>query len=630
MQVWSNLRDNLKLHWKSWLLFIVVFLVYFLSIFRNEFVWDDLGFIFEWPETHTLSWNNFESYWKGVVPEGQGGVYRPIRSIFYAVSYWLWKGQPLGYHFQAAIVQGLASVVVYLLSKKLLQNSQVAYLAGWIFGLHPIHAEAVTWVTASFDTIGFLFLLLSVYWYLSFSESNSKVAYVLSLLLATIAYFTNEMTLVLPGLLALNHIYTQFRKNKKVVWNRWFTEILRLAPFGVMVLIYCYIRFGVLEIFSREGQYLFNSPAITGMVMAVGLVKYLGLLVIPINLMINHQLLPGINGLFYHDFFYGNVGYVPSISNTTIMLHVALLATLGYLAYRLKRKIPLVGWFLGWFVLSLLAVLQIFPQSIIFAERYLYIASVGFSILLSSLIYRFFQNHLIRKIVISVLLLSYSFVLVTYNLVWSDGFTFWKYQAQVAPPSALIYSDLGREYAVKQDLDNAQYWLEKAFEVNPRNVLAISNLGAVYALQEDFEKALEMQQLALDIRPSYASAILNQASAYYDLQNYEKAAELYQQFLTFDSDNIEALSKLAKCFHELFVYNQAEKWYLKALELEPYNIDVINNLGNLYLNWGKYQASLEQFTYLKELAPDSLDIDKKLDEVAHLAELHQRNSELEY
>src|SRR6266700_4767170 len=132
-------------------IFLLCFLVY-LPIASHQFVFDDNTFFVTWQTPKSFS--NLPSFFQGDVPTGHVGVYRPVRTLLYAIDYALWGGNPLGYYLQAILLNAVIALLIYGISLKLTKNIITAFAVGMLFGLQPVHTEAITFATASMDTFG--------------------------------------------------------------------------------------------------------------------------------------------------------------------------------------------------------------------------------------------------------------------------------------------------------------------------------------------------------------------------------------------------------------------------------------------------------------------------------------------
>ena len=127
-------------------------------------------------------------------------IYRPLRTLSFAVDYAFYGLNPTGYHVTNLVLHILASIIFYFLVLSLFSLSAVAFLGGLIFAVHPVHVEAVSWISGRQDLIGFLFLELSLLCYIYYRKKDySKRYLVFSLIFSFLAYLGKETMLPLPG-----------------------------------------------------------------------------------------------------------------------------------------------------------------------------------------------------------------------------------------------------------------------------------------------------------------------------------------------------------------------------------------------------------------------------------------------
>src|SRR4030042_3171680 len=86
-------RANLKLSLICILIAVFIGILYFNSL-RNQFTnWDD-SMIYANPQVRSLGWDNIRSIFAFV----KGSTYQPVRVLSYAMDYYFWKLDPVGYH----------------------------------------------------------------------------------------------------------------------------------------------------------------------------------------------------------------------------------------------------------------------------------------------------------------------------------------------------------------------------------------------------------------------------------------------------------------------------------------------------------------------------------------------------
>jgi len=133
------------------LVFLAAFALY-LPTARFTFVQDDRLIIEHNPTAHSLGMavRGFgEPYWP---PPNQGGLYRPLTILSYAVDWQLGGGRAWLFHIMNAAWGGLAALLVVLLVVPWL-GEPAAIGVGLVFALHPVHVEAVAGIVGRADLL---------------------------------------------------------------------------------------------------------------------------------------------------------------------------------------------------------------------------------------------------------------------------------------------------------------------------------------------------------------------------------------------------------------------------------------------------------------------------------------------
>src|SRR5689334_11696653 len=124
----------------------LTFLVYADSM-RYEFTYDDRGQIME--NEDLTAWRHAghaftkHVWWRSQHPDEKGTYYRPLFNLYFLANYQLFHLNPMGWHLLLIIWHMLATLLVYLLARRLLKDEVTALVAALLFGLHPVHIEAV-------------------------------------------------------------------------------------------------------------------------------------------------------------------------------------------------------------------------------------------------------------------------------------------------------------------------------------------------------------------------------------------------------------------------------------------------------------------------------------------------------
>jgi hypothetical protein len=260
----------------------------YINIFANGFAWDDKDTVLNWEEKR--EWSSIPRFILGETPPTHLGNYRPFRNILYIVDDKIWGTHPFGYHLQSLSIEIIVSLLILWITRRISKDPYLPFFTALLFALHPIHVEAVTWITSSMDMFGVAFMFVSLYFYIRSRERTyyPNGFYVGSVLFAWLAFNTNEVTLTLPGLILLFDFF--FLAEKRHVFFR----LARIIPFAIVEASYLAMRMFIAQAGARSG-YLFNHPGIELLVMLKAFARYIQVLTLPIGLTINHELGERIN-----------------------------------------------------------------------------------------------------------------------------------------------------------------------------------------------------------------------------------------------------------------------------------------------------------------------------------------------
>lgn len=481
-------RDNL-LYIAS---LIIVTSVVFGNIFGNEFVWDDQFFITDWQAIR--SWSSLPDVLAGALPPQFSGAFRPGLILLYLIYYQVFGTNPLGWHIQSVAVHVTNTLLVYFILKLLMRKNAgpFPFFGGVIFGVHPIHTEAVTYIAASINTVGVLFFLAAFLSYV-------KRRYVFALLLAIAAFFTYEFTLTLPVILLLYH----WCMEKKKITDK--KSIMSVLPFFAGVGGYVIARSFAIHTLSR-GTYLLGSFYLTMLAMSKVFLAYIGLLVMPLFQSVNHTLPGGIVSGYYIDLKEAAVRN-QSILDPETLAAIVMIGIIGVIGWKVRKKIPLASFGIGWFFITLLPASNIIPVQELMAERYLYIPSFGFLLaFLGCIRYGItLENNRIAKRMLVVggvaLIFLYSVLTIARNAVWATPITLWEDTVKKSPTGEIAYYNLGNAYREKGEFDKAIDAYRRAIANKPKSMGSFINMGTIYMERGEYPQALASFQSALAIDP---------------------------------------------------------------------------------------------------------------------------------
>ncbi len=599
---------------------ITAFAVYSNTLL-NDFVYDDSAQVENnpWirdirylPDMFTSSVWSFES---GPVTSN---YYRPLMNVIFMISYHLFGLKPWGFHLVNILFHVANSVLVFIISASLslkAVNSQkleisravpseavkshiaddslfasynslfFPFITALFFAVHPLHVEAVAWVSALPELSFSLFCLLSLYFYIR-GDSGFDRRYMFSVLFFFVAVFCKETALTLPALLIAYDL--TFRKDRRFpeLWKRY-------IPYVVIAGIYMAIRIYALGGFAPAKRYT-NLSAFEYIINIFPLfAQYVEKLFLPINL---------------------NAFYVfhPVTSTLEPKFIIGLTVTAVFIAFAWvsRRKSPVA--FFSTFVLALPLVPVLYIPNLgenAFTERYAYLPSFGF--LLAAVLFldwlRKKRPGLSLVIILAAAFItgSYSFQTVTRNAVWRNPLVFFTDMAKKSPESAMAQSSLGLVLFQQDRAEEAIAHYMEAIRLDPSYAGSYNNLGVIYMDRGQMGKAVQMFQKSLLISPDNAEALTNLGLAYRKMGLHEKAIEQYEKATKLRPNFVGAYNNLGLAYAESGRIDKAINEYMTALKLNPEFAEAHGNLGAAYAKKGLTDLALREFGIMTALDPEN-------------------------
>ncbi len=342
----------------------------------NKFTYDDRYIVEVNPLMRDHTWARLfaSSYW----PRDWGGDgYRPLTILAFKIEYVIGHGSPVVFHAVNILLAALASVLVFLLARRMLPV-WAAWIAAALFAVHPVHVEAVANVVGQSELLVACALLVATSLYLRDRLRGplrpATAAQVFALY--AVACFAKEHGIVLPGILAAAELFlipdeTPLGERVRRLRPIYLTFVLIAVIFvGVRAQVLADHSFGGFQPFTP-----FSSLHISTrdrILTAIGVVpQWVRLLYFPAHLSSEYGPpdLPIAQGW--------SVVQVPGL---------LLLAGVLLLAVVLRKRQPVISFGIAFICVTLLPSSNfVLPAGILLAERTLFLPSVGAMLVLGAL-----------------------------------------------------------------------------------------------------------------------------------------------------------------------------------------------------------------------------------------------------
>lgn len=613
----------------------VVILAYAGSV-GNGFIWDDNFQIVSNPYVHSnqpLSKLFFSDVW-GYMQGGEAGLsnyYRPLQILSYRWTAEIAGLKPAAFHLVSLILNALACIAAYGVFWQWTKHFRLALSAAVIFSVHPMHSEAVLWI-ASLPELGCaLFYFLAFSFFLCLQQDSTTqvlprkkarqmtarratqmrsrgVWLATSCICLLVALFWKEMALTFP---AVVFAYCWFNVADNVErragaaptpkWNqRLWRSVRSSLPFWGVVGIYAAIRVAVLGYFSRVQNPWPLSPFQSALNVATLAGEYCLRLAVPTKLNAYHVFHP-----------------VRSMLDPRVIGAAILLISMAALIFVGSRRAPVPAFALSWILLTLAPVLSL--QSVglnVFAERYLYIPSLGFALLLAwagaQSLKKFEPATRRYGAIIILALLSTAAIAEIRQRVpdWRDEHTFYARTVATSPDAAQMRIFLGTVLRNDGDIDGAQHQYEEALRdalsQQTKAQVASAYLGLAFVAwrHQHYDQALEFVDRGLTYANLHGLSVekgilLLQVGR---LDEAQQVLEGVSRSFPYDQAALNGLGLVHLAKHEP---TKAIQYFSQSVEFNPLFAQGYYNLGKAYLEIGRTDEALPAFERATELQPSS-------------------------
>ena len=572
----------------------------YLNTLRNGFVSDDGMQVLDNP--YIRSFHHWAKIFTTPVSSYVGvetpKYYRPLMNVGYLLCYQVFGPHAFGFHLVNIVLHVLVVGAVFLLTKRMYQDRNLALMAAVLFAIHPIHIEAVAWIAAVPDLQLSLFYLLTFWLFLAVARPGGRFSYLAQLAMAgsfVLALLSKEQAVTLPLLATVyEHFYRADRAETRPA-----QKVLRYAVLWLLTVLYLLFRVRVLGALS-SGWGNYGLTWYQAFVSAIALVgQYLWKVLWPVDLRVFCPFHPS-GGLF----------------DPAVVGGVAALAVSCALFFFLWRRARSLSFGLLWILVPLVPVLNArWMPSVVFAERYLYLPSVGFCWLLGWGFLGLWARASARGAVWSralatafVLLVALcSFRIVTRNRDWKNDLTLYTNTLAACPDAFYVREFLGTTYWEMGDAESAEREWHEALKMAPQDPYTLGDLGMVCLKNQQYPEAVDFLKKSLEFDPNNAASHLYLGVAYMDTHSLELAEPELRTAVSLFPLNSNARNALGKLYLGEGRTVEAEEQFRRSVEIEP-NVRGYGGLGLIHWQRGDVKLAEQEWREALRLAPNDSSI----------------------
>jgi len=470
---------------------------------RNGFVWDDHEQVVmnatlrpDTPLLRLAGTNHWGLARAGV--QEQINYYRPLQMVTYRLTAEVFGFDARAFHAVNFGFHVLAVLLVFALFYKLTGRMTLAFAGSALFAVHPIHTEAVDWIAALPDIgctvcflLAFLFLVLAQGRGSQTPPDEPPRSFPVFFLPASCAAFAvallwKETAIVFPLIVMA---YVLCLGEPAAAIRRAGSALKRSVPYWCILGLYFLMRLRVLGfVVTRQRNWILSRFEL-GLTTLNLISAYCWKLIAPIHLNAYYVFVP--------------VRTLQNPRALTAILFLILAAVA--IVYELRRA-PLASFAALWVFITLIPALNVYAVGRnVFAERYLYLPSVGFCFLIALMAARVGDALPVRfrlfavAVVLAAVLLLFTTQTFARNPVWKDDATLFTRTLESSPNAPFVQNMVAAvqpNNAIGQDSAVSHYLRAISLAENeaPPNRLEMAiageGLASIYAARGEFEQAL--------------------------------------------------------------------------------------------------------------------------------------------
>lgn len=486
----------------------LVVAVFLPSVLHDFFLIDDTKLLLNNATAHGLTWLHLWQAFTTYDPE----LYIPLTLLSFQLEWSLVGANPAVYHGTNIVLHTGSTVLVLLWVRRLSNSVLVAVVCGVLYGLHPIQAEAVLWISGRKDVLAGLFCHASILTYLVHKEQRNRTWLYVSLVCFACSLLSKVSAVMLPVGLVLIDYYQTGPTGMRMLRDK--TVYFALA--ALFLLIGFVGKIGVFSVYSV-------GLLATGLLATLSVWQYLWLFIHPVSL----------------AKIYPYTGEVSSV-NPLMLGSAALLLLMLLLVLSTKWRARSIFFGALFFLFMLLPALGsqqrlLWDGWVLAVDRFVYIASVGVFFMAGAAVRELHQRYPRYRVLTlsgcTVLLMAYASITVVRVYLWRSP-VFVIHETLVKYPSAYVGDRiLARYYSDQGDYRRATLLLEMLIDRVPKDDASRAYLAALYQAQGQPAKALDQLSQVSDSNTALKFQLMR-VDAAINNQDYTTASNILTDLAT--------------------------------------------------------------------------------------------------
>ena len=370
----------------------------------------------------------------------------------------------------------------------------------------------------------------------------------------------------------------------------------RTAPYFAAIVLYLGLRYYVLGFLSQDQPKSLGIPLIQVLVTIPSvLLKYAQMLIVPYPLSV------------VYDNTYVQSGMDVRCWAPALAIVVILAATLWLTRWSAVGRRALT--FMIVFVVPVLNLRAFRHEESLLHDRYLYLPSIGFCILVAMGVDWVSARFAPRRdqVFAGVMLLSCTFLLgltILQNLSWQSELAMTQNAMKVAPRWPFLHNYIGAYYAEQRRFPEAERAYLAAINIDAKYYDSHSNLADIYREQGKLGDAERYYLSAIAYGTPYAETHYNLGVTYIAEGRLADAEQPLRRALEIRPAHVKARYNLGWAYAQQGKDSLAEQAYAETLQADPAYPDPRINLAVLLTRLGRSEEALNHLQTAQRYAPE--------------------------
>lgn len=538
-------------------------------------------------------------YWQGFW-DANAGLYRPLSLVMFALEYQLSPNNPLIHHLVNILLYAFACCMLYKVFTNLFPkiNPLFFLFAILLFVVNPLHTEVIANIKSRDEILALLFFLLCCD-HLYFKQRKRKI-YVLfiSSTFFLLSLLSKEGAIIfLPIIFLFDYL-----KEKNIIGiiknriNLLITSLLWLAWHQYII-----SSSGPVIEYSRNDNSLVGAEFIEQKATALGIfARYILKLIYPYQLS--------------YDYSYNQIPVI-GLFSPLALLGIIFVGLLLFFGIRNFRQNTFISICIAFILLPLFLTGNLFFNiGATMADRFLFVSTIGSSMLISVLLFNLLKRDLMKNFspvkvaaLYIPLLLIFSIKTFSRNKDWKDNAILFAKDVSTAQNSARVHYNYATALMNNSYGNNTQAASIKEFEycleIDPSYYDSFINLGSVYVSQKEYPSAIATYRKALMLNNNHSLLYGNIGEAFYRAQQPDSAIVYLEKAHRSGNRIAASYDILGSIWFSKKEYEKACKTFEEGLKTENPTASLYMNYGNALAMSNKDQEAIKAFGNAYSLDP---------------------------